>query len=360
MNTHKLLKSLFLILIIQSQLVYSELVSLFGSEENPSELVAELLKSPAMMRLQHIDQSGITHYTNNLPSFTRYDHSVGVYLLLKRFGASEKECLAGLLHDTSHTVFSHVGDFLFNGEDGEYSYQDSIHLWYLEKQGIPNIINKYNLSLQDVDAKRPEYNMLEQNLPQMCADRIEYNLHTAYLWGLICSCEIDTILNDLRYEDPYWYFTNDESAKSFAEFSLYFTETLWGSPMDLLSYYWCAEALKVALKNNVVESNEIIFGMDTNVLAKLESTDDVNIKEFMQNCKQPLVDMIEVDTGENYDIFIKAKFRGIDPMVMVDGKLFPLTVIDQDFADKYYSLKTKIEKGFYFKKVESQKLVVNL
>src|SRR6202041_3406853 len=98
--------------------------SIFGCESNPSQLVLDLLASPMMQRLKGIDQSGITKYIQDLPSFSRYDHSVGVYMLLRTYGRTEKECIAGLLHDASHTVFSHVGDLVFDPEDAKESYQD--------------------------------------------------------------------------------------------------------------------------------------------------------------------------------------------------------------------------------------------
>jgi len=50
---------------------------------------------------------------------TRFDHSVGVMLLIRKLGAGSspasallKEQVAALLHDVSHTAFSHVIDYV--------------------------------------------------------------------------------------------------------------------------------------------------------------------------------------------------------------------------------------------------------
>ncbi len=57
------------------------------TEHNPSILA--LIDSQAMQRLKHIDQSGPpVYFTANFPALTRYDHSLGVYALLKRYNVS--------------------------------------------------------------------------------------------------------------------------------------------------------------------------------------------------------------------------------------------------------------------------------
>ena len=76
--------------------------------------VMPVINSDVMQRLKDIDQSGAARYLGvKLPAFSRYEHSVGVYALLKKAGALKKEQVAGLLHDASHTVFSHVGDYIW-------------------------------------------------------------------------------------------------------------------------------------------------------------------------------------------------------------------------------------------------------
>lgn len=50
----------------------------------------------------------------------RYDHSVGVMLLIRMLGGTLEEQIAGLLHDVSHTAFSHVADYVFENRDEDY------------------------------------------------------------------------------------------------------------------------------------------------------------------------------------------------------------------------------------------------
>jgi len=66
-------------------------------------------------------------------------------LLVRRLGASLDEQIAALLHDVSHTAFSHVIDFVFNDHNGQ-SYHEEKKEEFVASTDIPTILNKYNLN----------------------------------------------------------------------------------------------------------------------------------------------------------------------------------------------------------------------
>jgi len=122
----------------------------FGDVQEHNPVILKLITSKAMQRLKHIDQSGPdAYFTPNFISFSRYDHSIGVYAILKRYNVSTQEQIAGLMHDASHTVFSHVADIVFQkGSQRSESYQDNIHNWFLASMGVDKIIEPYKLTIE--------------------------------------------------------------------------------------------------------------------------------------------------------------------------------------------------------------------
>src|SRR5690554_3955482 len=80
------------------------LKTLYGDITITEPVLIELLQDPAMQRLKEIRQYGSNYYTIKKQDYNRFDHSVGVFALLRIYGASLHEPIAGLLHDVSHTV----------------------------------------------------------------------------------------------------------------------------------------------------------------------------------------------------------------------------------------------------------------
>lgn len=146
-----------------------------------------------------IHQYGVSYYTTYKEEYNRYDHSVGVFAILRMKGASLDEQIAGLLHDVSHTAFSHVGDWVFGNEQQDKSYQDLIHASFLEQSELGAILEKHGFKIEQILPNEELFPALECSLPNLSADRIDYNLQGAYYQGFLTYNEVQKVIQDVRY-----------------------------------------------------------------------------------------------------------------------------------------------------------------
>lgn len=311
-------------------------------------LAIDLIHSQPFQRLKEINQYGVVNFIVPTESYTRFDHSIGVYHLLIAHECSREEQIAGLLHDVSHTVFSHVGDYVFEEKNPGSSYQDDIHLWYLETCGLSKILEKHDYTKEKIDHKNPSFLALDRPLPELCADRIEYNLQGGLLRNLLTREDFHKIHQSLSYKSGQWTIDSLECAQKLGACSLIMTETLWSSAWESLSYRLTAEALRHSFTISLVTFDEFHFSTDISVWEKLKNSTDPYIKERMDKIENIHSAFSLTDHG-NEDVLLKLKFRGIDPLVMTSKGIFPLTHLDTSYRHEYQRVKTEIEKGWAIK-----------
>ena len=83
------------------------------SPESP-DFIDDYIRLPILQRLSGVGLLCGTDWTplyRNRFYYSRFDHSVGVALILWHFTHDKIQTLAGLLHDVSTPAFSHVADF---------------------------------------------------------------------------------------------------------------------------------------------------------------------------------------------------------------------------------------------------------
>jgi HD superfamily phosphohydrolase len=312
-------------------------------------LIQKIILSPAMERLKGIDQSGPDVYLGSCPKFSRFDHSIGVWMLLKKVNAPLKEQIAGLLHDASHLTFSHVADFLYDMDNKEHSYQDTIHLEYLKSTNILETLGD-SFEINDLNPDLEEYKALEQPLPDMCADRIQYNIHTGILTNLITQDQGRSMVDDLKFENQKWYFEDSILAYDFAKIPLYLTKNMWGSGYNHALYHYFSLALKRALALNLINKNHLHFGTDLEVMGILLASPDQELQNLIKKCKD--INSYFKIVGQNYDKYMNPKFRGIDPLVKKEGDFFRLSDINKPFKQEYTDTKKWCLKGYGIKFID--------
>ena len=307
-------------------------------------LLMDLLRSKPVQRLKHINQYGVIQLVDsaghNNESYTRFDHSLGVFYLLRRFGAPLREQVSGLLHDVSHSAFSHVSDYLYSEVSaGDPNYHDSLFIVFLEKYGIAGILNQYGLSPVDVEPKHKDFTRLERELPDLCADRIDYILQGASRRGDLSCAEVDYIIGSLRYDAAtlHWYIDNQKAAQLLAESSLALNKDIFVTGWGRILYQWTAEALKQLITIGELTQEDFAYRMgDVEVWNKLSDSKDPHVSGLMEQIQSVWYNIYEVDNTVQADITFKnLRCRVVDPRVLTPDGWSRLSDLDPVFRKNY-------------------------
>ena len=340
---------IFLSLIVCSHVYATQLETLYGTFEIQEPLLHDLLESDCIQRLKHIHQYGIDHYLIAPDHYTRYDHSVGVMCLLRRFGASVLEQASGLAHDGTHTIFSHIGDLLFKELSPHESYQDMYFDEIMTHHGLNTILERHGHSVHDINPHNGAFRMLECELPNLCADRLEYNLQGAYLAGLLTKKHIEEILNDLRYEQGVWFFVSTKTARTFASIPLHLTVALWSNPFGMLIDHLGAQLVRVALHEQVINLDEIHKATDDEMWQRLMISTHPQVVAARTELLQAST-LYRFSSKDDYDLEFRGKVRAVDPLVQIDGELIRLSELDNSFLHELEVVRKLITHKWYFKR----------
>lgn len=293
----------------------------YGVEKINKEILTDLIKSDSLQRLKDISQLGMPDEYSNLKGFSRYEHSVGVMVLLKRLGAGLEEQVAGLLHDVSHTPFSHVIDWVI-GDPTKEDYQDKIHKEFLRDSEIPPILGNYGFNVESISNYK-KFKLLERDAPRLCADRLDYSLRQ--MGGRIEKDLTQKIINDLSVKENQIVFQDEMVAKLFGEEYMALQVNQWAGDEMRSRYYILSEILKKAFKENLI-GLEDLKKTEKPILKILNGSKDKFILDNINLLKNGFNIILDEEGIE-----LKKKFRYVDPEVLVNGSYFPLSEISKEY-----------------------------
>ncbi|MEI6596977.1 MAG: hypothetical protein WCL13_02060 [bacterium] len=314
-------------------------------------VILELLNSPALKRLRNIDQGGygplcVKPYARpGQFGHNRLAHSIGVYLLLKKYKAPIEEQIAGLIHDVSHSAFSHCIDYVLETGNGrEQSHQDNSHNNFVKKTAIPKILKKYKFNL-DYILNDKNFPLKEKLLPDLCADRIDYNLREGIIFEEITNFQAKEILNNLIIVNNNWVFKNLKTAKKFAQLSYKLNKIYYSGFPTAIMFRTVGDCLKYALDKKYITITDI-YTTDKIVLAKIKKY--LNKDKHLNLLWQRMNGKIKAKQNrKNYDAHIFCKSRIVDPLFIDKKKIKRLSedelswgkIVKQELKPKEYFLK---------------------
>src|SRR6056297_1532836 len=295
----------------------------YGPEEIKEEVLIDIINSGSMQRLKGVSQLGMPDKYFFKKGFSRYEHSLGVLILLRKLGAGLEEQVSGLLHDVSHTTFSHVIDWIY-GDPEKDDYQDKNLFDSIKNSNIKNILEKKRFNYQRI-SNHENFPLLERETPGLCADRIDYCLREI---ALDKKRDLSKRLyENLRVKNNQVVFKNKEIAEIFAKEYMGLQKKSWASDKARASYYLLSNTLKEGLEKNIL-SLEDFQKTESHVLNILENQGNGFILENLNLLKKGFK-IIEDKKG----VELKKKFRYIDPEVTFNNHYKKLSELSKKYND---------------------------
>ena len=323
-----------------------------GPIEVTDPLALELIEHPVFQRLKGIEQHGLNTVVFGEKSFTRFEHSIGVYALLVKYGAPREEQIAGLLHDASHTAFSHVGDHFFGHKDGKESWQDLDHENFLIQSGLAGLMSAKGFLLKEADPKQAQYKRLEQDLPGLCADRINYIIHGGFVLDRLSEVQVEKINSALHFDTKLgeWWFDDVQAAEDFSKTSLWMTENCWGGkPEDFAASKWLVRGVKMAVADGSLTERDFRWGTNELVWSKLEGSKNDKVQTILEKIKTPgKFITFQKNRGicKQGSLSHTFKLRFVDPLVKQGSEWLHLSQVRPKFAELYKRKQKELSSGF--------------
>lgn len=228
---------------------------------------ARVVQHPAVQRLKHVHQNGGAFLITPALDTSRFEHSVGAALLCEQLGAPEREVIAALVHDVGHTAFSHVADHVFDREDQRF-HEDEIER-IVDRYGLDACLDRIGYDASTVLDTEP-FPILEQDLPSICADRLDYQLRDVYKYGLIDRHVVTDILAGITLEAGRPVAADRDTARTIVDVSLLLQRHVFFNEKHEAANLVLADLIERALQRDVL-TVDALFGTDQEVLDSLRS-----------------------------------------------------------------------------------------
>ncbi len=307
---------------------------IYGVAKIEEPVLIDLIKSPEVSRLQKINQHGLPEKYLKMPGYSRYEHSLGVMLLLRNFGASLSEQVAGLLHDVNHQAFSHLYEWVKGQqylENNPQDLQDQELAGFIRKSTLPEILNNHGYSVEDVTSHH-KHTLLEQPSPQLCADRIDYTLRD------LPAETAQTILQSLTVHNGRFINKDATSALYFGNNFLDIQQNVSGSEQAAARYQLFVHAVRKAFTLGLLEESDFRTN-DEQVLSKITDCNDPEINQILSELTHDHIVLPRLHET------VHVKYRRIDPQILHEGKLVPVSHFNPEFAHRLKLEEQRCYKG---------------
>ena len=312
------------------------------------------IELPIMQRLSGIGLLCGTDWTSlykNRFFYSRLDHSVGVALIIWNFTKDKTQTIAGLLHDVSTTVFSHVSDFRKGDALTQTSTEEPTTKMILSDSALCKLLESDGIEPKDV-VDYHIYPIADNEIPSLSADRLEYMYPSGLaLDGSWSFEEIAKTYNDLII------LKNEENKEELGFKTIEMAELyckkfcMIGHILQLnenkLSLQLLSQIMSKAVELDVLQEEDFMTLSESKIIEKIESfiskkTLSMEEQKFatMYNTFRKMTKVEHTNQklpeDEYFCVSLKVKQRYINPLVKVGTNSQQAKRLSEvsDFANK--------------------------
>jgi len=290
----------------------------YGDSTIEDSGILELIDCPTFQRLKGVRQAGPSALAFKFKDVTRFEHSLGVFLLLRRLGAGRREQLAGLLHDISHTAFSHAVDFIMPSH--EQDHHEQLKPLMLDRPDVALALGRLGHAPREL-YDDSIYPLPERPIPWLCADRLDYFLRDGMACGVVKPAFVRRILGHLTVVDSTLVLTDVGVARRAVALFETLNREWWASPTEGFIYNEFADALREGLRIGALRPDDMLTEDDL-VLAKLDASGNELIAQKLATIRD-----FHRESVNGYVPRVAPKVRWLDPPVLIDRKIKRLSAV---------------------------------
>ena len=321
------------------------------------DFLQKYIELPLLQRLKGIGLLCGTDWTKlyrNRFYYSRLDHSIGVALIIWHFTHDKAQAIAGLLHDVSTPVFSHVSDFRKGDALTQTATEAPNETMIRHDKALLSLLQQDGLKVDDV-VDYHKYSVADNEIPQLSADRLEYMYPSGMaLDGSWTMEEIARTYNDITILKN----ENDEDELGFntlaiaEEYCRHFC--MIGHILQLnenkLSLHMLGQIMNRAVALRILAEEDFMTLSEKAIIEKLESQ-----LSLSGSTRQSQTDSLVKQGNDTKDIeLLRRYYKTFRTMESIEHTPSPLS------DDEYFCISLKVKQRFINPLVRDGKKVARL
>lgn len=293
-------------------------------------LLRAAMDAEEVLRLKGVGMDCGCQYTRlkryeNAAPYDRFEHSVGVALIVWNFTRDPAQAMAGLLHDIATPAFAHTVDFMKGDYDAQEETEKGAEAIIAGSQTLSALLKREGLSVGDV-ADSHQYPIADNPSPMLSADRLEYTLGNLTRFGFWTLAQAEKAYRDIRPapDGSELCFSTPEIAERFARDTL-LCSRVYVSDGNRYAMQLLSEILSDAIRMGAL-TEESLWAEEAPVIRRIREVEPLRARwERFRNLRAAR----RTDRPDALARRVSAKRRWIDPLVTDFGRV---SEFSRDFA----------------------------